>query len=92
MSLGLAIKDPAAALPWRIDWSAWLAGIGVITNSTWTVPTAITKSTEAIENDTTTAVVLAGGVAGNSYTIANQIVTSDGRIDERSFTLRVIER
>ena len=41
---------------------------------------------------TRTAATLSWGLAGHVYSATNQVTLSDGRIDERSITLRVEER
>lgn len=84
-------KDPDAKLDYAIDWSSWLAAGETITASAWTVATGITEVISSF-NDTTTKIWLSGGTAGTTYTIANTITTSDGRIDERTFDVIVEER
>ena len=80
-------KDPADALDYLIDWTAWL-GTDTISASTWTAPTGITKSAES--NTTTRATVwVSGGTAGASYTLTNRIVTAGGRTAERSIRITV---
>ena len=90
MSLGTAFKDPDAVLPYRIDWLAWLAGDGIAT-SVWVVPAGLTKTGEAIEG-AQAAITLSGGIPGESYRVTNRLTANDGRIDDRSFVVRVVER
>lgn len=84
-------KDPHAKLDYAIDWSTWLLSGETISTSTWTVGTGLTTESTG-KADTSTLIWLSGGTAGNEYTVANKIVTSDGREDERSFVVQVEER
>lgn len=84
-------KDPAAVLPYRWDWSAWLEDGDTITAATLSVPAGITKQAET--HDTTTATVwLSGGTAGTSYVVGCLIETADGLTDERSIRISVRQR
>lgn len=85
------IKDPSAVLDWMFDWTDWLASGETITDHTITVDTGITKdsSTEAAGKVT---VWLSGGTAGENYKVACLIVTSAGRIDERTIWIKVTNR
>lgn len=86
-------KDPAAALDYAIDWSDWL-GADVIAASVWTVtPPAggLTAASPSFTN-TTAKTWLSGGTAGQVVRVTNRITTGLGRIDERSFNVRLVER
>ena len=93
MSLGTRAKDPDATVDYAIDWSAWL-GSDTLLSSTWVVPSGLTQpvSPAASFTSTVTTVWLTGGTLGQSYTVTNRITTAAGRIDDRSFDLRVEER
>lgn len=86
-------KDPDAKLDYGIDWNTdgYLATGETISASTWTVPTGITEVSSEFSG-TVTKIWLSGGTAGETYTIANRITTTAGRIDERSFDIVVEER
>jgi hypothetical protein len=84
------IKDPNATLDYAVDWSRWLAG-DEIAASAWIVPAGLTMVSET-STATTATVWLAGGAAGQSYTVTNRITTVAGRIEDRSFIIRVEER
>lgn len=85
------IKDPSDVLDYVFDWSAWLGASETISTSTTTVPSGIVKDSES--NTTTAATVwISGGTAGNTYRIANKIVTNQARTVERSVTIQVEER
>lgn len=82
-------KDPVAKLDYGWDWEDWLAG-DTIDTSTWTVPTTLVKESDSKTN-TTTTVWISGGTLGESYTVTNQIVTAAGRVDQRSFVLKIVD-
>ena len=84
-------KDPDSVLDYGIDWSTWLASGETISTSTWTVPTGITEDSDS-KGDTSTLVWLSGGTAGETYMLANKIVTSDSRTVERTIEIIVEER
>lgn len=84
-------KDPGAELDYSMDWTAWLQAGETIMSSTWTVSAGMTKVSESSGASTTT-VWLSGGVAGREYMVTNEIVTSAGRRDDRSFRLSVEKR
>jgi len=87
------IKDPNAVLDYSIDWSTWLATSETITASSWTVPTGITQTTPAPSfTNTITTIWLLGGTVGTTYTLTNHITTNQGRQDDRSITIQVVER
>jgi hypothetical protein len=85
------LKDPDAVLDYSVDWSKWLAGDQIET-STWFVSGPTLQSADDSNTPTRTTAWLAGGVAGQSYTVTNRIITSGGRTDDRSFTIQVQDR
>ena len=93
-------KDPIAVLDYAFDWKAltngtgksdWLATGETIASHTVTVPTGLTLDSSTA---TATAVTawLSGGTAWQSYTVTCRIVTTAGRTDERSITIKVFDR
>lgn len=85
------VKDPNANLDYGFNWSDWLASEETIETSIWTVPAGLTKESES--NTTTVTVVwLSGGIVGVDYEVVNHIVTSMGREDDRTITLKVRNR
>lgn len=84
------IKDPSAVLDYTIDWTDWLEA-DTISSSVWTVPTGLTKDSEATTTKKAT-VWLSGGTQGRFYTVTNRVVTAGGRTDERSIVLVVEQR
>ncbi len=95
-TLGTIDKDPDAERSYGINWGVWIAGIPIagetIDTSVWTLPAGITKEAES-KTSTTTTIKLSGGTAGTSYVLANKITTTpSAEIDERSITIKVLER
>jgi hypothetical protein len=84
-------KDPDATLDWIFDWNLWLGPFEEITNSEFIVDPGITITAEGHTLKTAT-VWLTGGTEGQVYRVTNRITTTDGRIDDRSFTLRCTNR
>lgn len=93
--MSLFLKDPGASLDWTVDWAAGYLNGETISDSQWSVipveAGGIAIATTAAQ-PTRTAVTLAGGVPGRLYRISNRVTLSDGRIDERSLSVRVEER
>lgn len=85
-------KDPDATLDYSFDWSAYLTPLGdTIQTATWIPDTGLTVVSSAKTNTTATAFV-SGGTAGDSLTLTCRIVTTGGRTDDRSITLKIVNR
>lgn len=85
-------KDPNSVLDYTFDWSAYLTPIGdAISSVTWVLTSGITKVSQSNSTTTATAFV-SGGVAGNVETLTCRIVTTGGRTDDRSISLKIIDR
>lgn len=86
-------KDPAAVLDYSNNWTDWLAASATdaISTSTWTIPAGLTSSSPAVAAGIT-SIFISGGTAGTTYTVANKIVTTGGRTDQRTFRLVVKDR
>lgn len=89
------LKDPDAAVDYRVDWAAALAGEITLTASVWTVEPdealGLTVDGETTRGSAATA-RLSGGLAGHVYRVGNRVTLSDGSVDERSLLVRVEER
>ena len=85
-------KDPDAVLDYSVDWSAWLAG-DEISSSEWLLEQGATieKVTDTM-TATKTTIWLRGGDAGTTYLVANRIVTTGGRTDDRTISVKVEDR
>jgi len=67
-------KRANEVLDFTIDWADRL-GTDIISNSTWSVPTGITKNSST-SNNTTATVWLSGGNAGTDYDCTNTVITA----------------
>lgn len=86
-------KDPDAVLDYRFDWSDWLETGDAIATHTVSADTGITVDSSSITDSSTSVTVwLSGGTVGATYDVACLIVTSAGRTDERTVSVRVLER
>lgn len=83
-------KDPNAVLDYQVDWSGWLNGDTLATSTFAVTPVGLTIDSES--NTTTVATVwLSDGNLGTTYTVTNQVTTSGGRTDERSFHVAIVD-
>lgn len=93
--MSLFLKDPGATLDWSVDWAAGYLNGQTIADSQWSVlpdENGGVLIAGSIMQPTHTGVMLSGGVPGSVYRITNRVTFSDGRIDERTLTVRVEER
>lgn len=84
------LKDPDAILDYAVDWSSWL-GADTIAASTWAADAGITVDSDDFDN-TSTVVVLSGGIVGQTYYVTNSITTAAGLADDRTFAVKCEER
>lgn len=84
-------KDPDADLDWIFDWNDWLAEFETISSVTFFTDPGITPHDPANTQKTAT-IWLAGGTEGQVYKITCRVTSSEGRTDDRSFTLRCTNR
>jgi hypothetical protein len=85
-------KDPDANLDYAIDWSEWLSSADVVVTSTFAISPAGLTAGITHNDGLKTSIWLSGGSAGVTYTVTNHVVTEDGRTDDRSFEIVVVER
>lgn len=85
------LKDPSAKLDYRVDWSGWLATNETIMDSSWQVPAGLEMTDQTLTTNTAT-VWVQGGSEGVMYEVTNQILTNQGRRDERTLQIRVTDR
>lgn len=83
-------KDPQSTLDYAVDWTAWLAG-DTIDHSIWIVPDGLNRVSEA-KTGTVATLWLSGGMLGETYEVANRIVTTGGRTVVRTFSVRIEQR
>ncbi len=85
-------KDPDAVLDYSVDWSAWL-GADEIASSEWLLEQgALIEKVTDTATATKTTVWLRGGQQGTTYLVTNRIVTSGGRTDDRTISVKVEDR
>ena len=84
-------KDPDAVLDWIFDWNDWLGETENISSATFIVDPGITVTDDSNTQKTAT-VWLSGGTEGQVYRVTCRVTTSEGRTDDRSFTLRCTNR
>lgn len=84
--------DPQARLDFHIDWTAWLAG-DVLTASTWDADPAGIVTIDATSFTATVATVWVLGVALTGFVaLRNHITTQEGRQEDRTITLYLLQR
>lgn len=99
------IKDPEAVLDYMVDWGSealparkrWLKDGDQIATSSWRIDPDVgddqlSMTTGGDHTEATTTVWLEGGTNGVDYDLINRITTTQGRSDERTFTILVRAR
>lgn len=89
---GTFIKDPDATLDFIWDWSQWLKSGETIVNSQFLIQQSGLEVETESNSATDCTAWLSGGAVGIPYVVTNRITTNEGRIDDRSITIRVTER
>jgi len=98
------LKDPDAVLDFKFDFapltngqeganSDWLeSGETIATHTVTVLDTGITKDSDSItDSNTSVTVWLSAGTIGK-FRIECEIVTSSGRTDQRTMTIKVVSR
>ncbi len=85
-------KDPDAVLDYAVDWTAWLAGDEIATSEWLLEDGALIEKMADSHTATKATVWLRGGQAGTTYLVTNRIVTSGGRADDRTISVKVEDR
>ena len=86
-------KDPDAIVDYAFDWTEWLDD-DTITDHTITIEDSETAQADSSEivDDTKIRVWISGGEVRDRVSVACSITTANGRTDERTFYIRVVER
>jgi len=84
-----ATKVFDGVLDYQLDWSDWLTGFETIASSVWTTTPGITIDSQ-LNTNATAVIIVSGGVQGTVYSLRNVIVTTGGRTDSRTLTIRVV--
>lgn len=85
-----AKQDKDAFVDYAFDWADWLIGDDLLVDSSWEADEGITLSGMALKNPVTT-VWVQGGEVGRWYLVTNTVRSAAGRIDQRTFRLRIID-
>jgi len=85
------VKDSDAVLDYAFEFEDWLSPSETINSFTVIASPGITVDSSSNTVDTVT-VWLSGGTAGVPYTVTCRIVTNQGRTDDRTMTIRVVNR
>lgn len=87
-------KDPDATLDFAVDWSLWLEAGDTIASTTWNVAAGISQpaSPAPSTTDGKATVWISGGTVGQTYPVTCRVVTSEGRIDERTISIQIEQR
>ena len=87
------LKDPNSKIDYGFDWTSWLDTTNgeSISTSTWVLETGLTYVSDTITGYITT-VMLQGGDVDFTYMVTNRILTSAGRIEDRSMYVQVREK
>jgi hypothetical protein len=87
-------KDPDAILQYTFDWTDWLASGETISTVDFEVETITGDATPLTKSGVGTSgagkkceVTLAGGTAGNIYTVYNTITTDQGETERKFFRI-----
>lgn len=93
-------KDPSSRMNYFVNWAEdvnrpedgnWLGDGNTIEASVWFIPEGITADEDTF-TDTVTQVWLIDGTADEAYDLVNRVSTSDGRTDERTIRIYVLQR
>ena len=93
--MGTYTHDPQAKLDYGFDWGDdWLRDGETLVTSTWSIPTGLTKVSDAFEATGATVVWITASdaVLGEDFKITNHVKSSAGREDDRSHTIKVRNR
>ena len=82
------VKDPSESKRYGRDWTAHLEDGDTIVTSTWVVPDGLVGAEDEVVGNVAT-IRLSGGTERTEYRVTNNVVTSQGDIFERSFTVNV---
>jgi hypothetical protein len=89
------LKSTSATLDYSIDWAAGYLDSQTISASYWTI-TPVESGGLAVLAETFTSgrvtATLKDGLPGHVYAVSNRAIFSDGRIDERTISVRVEAR
>lgn len=85
------VKDSDAVLDFEFNYEEWLSPSEVIQSYVIVASPGITVQSDTNTDDKVT-VWLSGGTAGVPYTVTCRITTNQARTDDRTMTIRVVNR
>lgn len=91
-------KDPNAVLDYIENWTDWLTPLSDSISSASVVATGsadgsnVAVDSSVVANGTHVHAWISGGVAGETVTVRYRVTTAGGRVDDRSFYLKIKER
>jgi hypothetical protein len=91
------VKDPDSTVDYGISWGAGYLSRGeIISSSSWSIFPIQIGGLEIEGSPTFTetqaSVFVKGGIERGLYRLTNRIITSKGRTDERTLTLKIGEK
>lgn len=85
------VKDPDATLDYIWDYSTWLPNNDTLVTVSFIASPGITINSQSNTSTNATAWI-SGGSSGQVYSVTCRITTAQGRIDDRTVTIRVTDR
>lgn len=85
-------KDPNATLDYTFDWGPYLTPIAdTIATATFLPDTGLIVTNPSHTN-TTAVCFVSGGTEGTTMNLTCRITTTGGRTDDRSISLKIVQR
>ena len=85
-------KDPNAVLDYSFDWTAWLAPLAdSIESVEFVLQSPLTKTGDSFTPNEA-VVWVGGGTVGATFSVTCRITTTQGRTDDRTVFLKIVER
>ena len=85
-------KDPDAILDYSFDWTLYLTPLSDTIASVTFIGDVGLVLTNPSHTTTTATTFVSGGVVGSNMNLTCRIVTTGGRTDDRSITLKILNR
>lgn len=84
-------KDPDATLDYTFDWTRWLSTGEAIVTHQIIAPSGVNVGATVADAEMVTAWI-SGGTNGNNYIVTCRVTTDQGRTDDRSIILQVLDK
>ncbi len=88
------VKNPTSYADYTFDWEDWLEPGESLVEANWLIhPREIggLSLDNSVTDGTETALYVSGGISGRQYQLSCQATTSEARIVDRSFIMRIEE-